>query len=593
VPCEDIVREEDTQFIIATAAVGKGKYNFSELFLNKTNIKDYVFLDNLNCNDSETFLDCLNKNNQTIKAYSLYLDGEYSQEELERKIKYVMSGSYVNVPKYDILVYKPESIQNLDLYNKQPCENTGALTTPAPLQLDNLNDYKTKAVEIDFVAAQGLYIQRSDDDGDVYIESFSISTQVIILKRDSNGNLIKVKDEVVTLTGSSAIPIRRTFRFELDEAGQYYIQFKNLTKNDSSCEGKKTDSQRTKAGSVVIENVKSILTTTNKFRFDDTTLLVFKLLINESLGQQNSLKISVKANRVGLSKLKDVVPYIYNKSKLPNLTNSFQLNDEVNVKLDSKKSVYDWLTNLLRPRFYYIKPTLSGFEIEKFRDNKPVVAVFDTNNIKKGSLKFTASPLVDFSYDCYEGVYYAENGEKMSEFYPVRGYYPQKIDVFGLNNQNDVAAYLRMLWYQKIKENESCELVTTLEGLTVELGDRVKILDIYDNDFIFNSKILDITNNKIFVLDDFEHIYNQEESYFLLVKSGEKIESFSIIGVNRKEIELDRNIDIELEGANFVILKNEGSFKDFYVKEISPQDKNEVKLKLLKYSDEPYTHIPA
>jgi hypothetical protein len=590
-----------TQYIHSFAIIGQGHYDITNVLINEEDVRSALMNSKTKCITKKNFLNCFNTSQNSLNINKYYLNGTYTAEQMEQI--FGDKFGYVQV----------KNINNVDLWTEQKCSDlTGStggglagLLDPAEddlgLKTTNLiyiskKDTKIKSILINYSAPNGLYGQLVGKKG-TSITTVTFKVAALLYWDNGRGSMEMFKAELLEVTGRTKTPIRKTMEVEIPTHMQekdIYIKFRLLTNKKqalySDCDTYLSENSHTRQGSLVINNVYAKYLDNKLYQFKDVTAIKTTIAATEKLNRFNNLKIKTIVKREGLNNLLDVFNYVAEQGRLPFLFNNVNINgtEKFDAAFYNKQNIYSAIKALSNANGLEIYPTLRGLEIKKFKTNQPVRAVFNSSNIKKGSLKLQFVTLNTINADGAECVYYTKTGIKKTVKYPSNCFKPKQVVLKGSTLQED-AEKMAAFVYNKLKWETGLNVTftTSANGFAAEVGDKILVQNFNGFDEMFGSVAIEQVGKKVTILSSLPKVITDSDNYKLLFTRGEEVVTLSVANGNKNEIELAEDVQIPL-GSNVIITRETSGFLECRVKSVKLKNKNEVEVNAVNYTDLPY-----
>jgi len=375
---------------------------------------------------------------------------------------------------------------------------------------------------------------------------------------------------------------RWTEKYNLPNGSGWYIQFRNGT-----IPGDLTDQI---VNNFTIDRVKG-LSSTSVVGTQGLTYLIFRIKTGEVFKSNTNLKIGIKATRRGLTRMNDVVNYIwkssgYNFLELAN-TNELLSKYQVHGAMDASAPLYEQINRVLRAQELYLIPTISGFKVREDLIRHNLTYNFDKANIIKDSIDISYINYNKAINDGYKAIYIDYLGEKQEEVYPYNAYHPKEQIIFGIRDQAIARRRARIGYQRMIGQSKTIKIKTEKEGYIPELGDKIGITENHISDTFVSNQIG--YNGNVIHLD--KEILLKGNDYVSIKSELEDSE------VRRKVLTAPgytRKIVIEGYRPNhhktaFVIGVERELYRHYLVKEINPSDTGELEITCLIYNERVYS----
>lgn len=565
--------EGNEEIVYLSTVVGVGEYYFNEMYINKTPVQDIVFDNNRTCDgvNQDKVLNCISPNNDILKVYR-FTPYDNSLDGVDSKYRYIIK--------------ECEAMDNFDLFSyslvynyitTHVYHNTNLATLPASLN----NDFKIDKIEID-ISCQSLYL--TDDEGDKH--STFIGFAYKVFKYDEFGNKITVKQGEKTLNGLYTQPQRRTFELDLPLSEGYFIELYDRSYYNED---------KNVVNNWKIDRIKA-LSPDYSIRTDNVTYAIFRLQSGTSaFNSLNKMNIGLKVERKGLTKMNDVVNYIWDQSgyNFLELSDSQELMSRFDVHgaIDSQDSLINQINKILKPQQLNLLPTLNGLKIKLDWINDVKTYVFDKSNIVRDTLEIQYKSYDTSINDGFKTTYFDIDGEKQSYTFPANSTNPRETIAFGIRDNTDAERMSRVGYQKTVASNKMITFETDLRGMIPDLEDKIGVAEYYIND-TGSSNIMTYNGLKL-ILE--KEVYLDGGEYAIIKNENLSIDSTYLI-IN-SEVGFVR--EIELEGFNpatlgntkaaVIIGKEQSMLKEYIVKEINQKTKSTVEIKAQNYSEEVFT----
>ena len=463
-----------------------------------------------------------------------------------------------------------------------------------------INDRFTKIdkIEVD-ISFQGLYTTTDSGGFASQTQYLQITIQQIDDNENDIGGAIIYNKNV---TGNSKKVYRLTEEIEVPP-GRYKVKIKR----NSASSG--TDAKV--ADNFTVDRIKGFLVEDNDMfnllSEQDLTAIVFKIKSSASVSAAGSLKINVSCTRKATingvyrqtTSLRDVIYDIWNNSNyglgesLEKLDIRADLNENCNVIFDKQKNGVNTIKELLQGFGYLFYPSESQFVIRKDEAQEITYFNFNDLNSKNSSYKFTIQNEDEFG----DGVRisYIKDGEyKLSDFtYPTYANYPKDITLIGVSD-SEIATEMAMYFYKRQKnKGKILQIETELEGLTVELTNKVSYTSSYlDSNYAVVAESLE--GRVLTLKDNIELKAGIDYALYFFDKEGKRTDTYYLEVLTEDTFSnifnLATDYGMDFSEQKMCIIGIEDSFTDYYtVEEIEyTEEEDKVKLTLLQYDESIY-----
>lgn len=387
-------------------------------------------------------------------------------------------------------------------------ENVATSTEVANQELAKANDsagfvaackpgQKGQVFQVDFVCPNGLYIV-STDPGDV--RSYSVSITVSWVELDDNDNQVgSVFTQSVTLSTSApgttdnivlTSPVRRTFTITANRSARWAVRVLRTTNPTRPQKGQ---------SQIVWTGLKLMLDYPATPVYGNVTLLACRIKASNGLASDAAVRVRVKATRrlppptggteaqsnSGADAFADVyVNTVYGAARpaaeldtatmttLRTTWASYQFNYVFRDRI----TVWEALRTITTP--FGAEPLPVGQVMSVAQDGVKSVrsALFTDANIIAGTMDVGYSFDEEGAADGVEIEYLDPKDFRQSyALWPANSVRPDRFTVPGITSATHAAEYARLTWQRSQSQRKRITFETELEGLILQLGDRIGV----------------------------------------------------------------------------------------------------------------------
>ena len=607
-----------------TTTIGIGEYTIDQMFLNRDNANKVLLnptdVNNNTCNKAATYTDLkwfeikdlipVVPPSQTQSELNAALCDGYSKNGVLDCLN--IKQNYVNIyhafgdvkdfsiipdQRFSTYKYLVNELVDFSNYSVQDFERTKYVELHPDDEdakhLKRARGYSTKGARLDFLhPINGFEIDISTPDGIYRIDKGGlisgpksvptyISFKMCCYQLDENGNEINMIKNTFWKSMETGKKQRWTYRYSLPEGEGWYIKLSNNT-DYPELDGE------TIVNGFQIDRIKGLSTYT-AVNTKDITYALIRVKIGDIFDGTSNIKFSLKVTRKGLTKMNDVINYIwesggYNYLELSQ-TNDLLSKFEVHGAMDAAAPIYEQINRILRAQELYLIPTINGFKVREDLERDNLTYVFDKSNIIKSSLDVSYINYNKKINDGYRAVYIDDLGIKQDVVYPLDAYYPQEQILFGVKDKTIAEKRAKIGYQRMLGQNKTIKFKTEKEGYIPELGDKVGVAEYYLSDTSTATKIsytgqtIHLDKQILLTGDDYVSIKNtvEDPQNYRKITTGP--------GYTR---------DIEIEGyfpndeiTAFIVGKERKLLKEYLVKEISPSSDG-ISLTCIIYNKEIY-----
>jgi hypothetical protein len=356
---------------------------------------------------------------------------------------------------------------------------------------------KGSRFQIDLICPSGLFfVDANNDDIDPYSRDFRVDWQ----EMDDNDNQIgTVYSQTVTMSTFApnvtnravlASPVRRTFTITAVKSARWAVK---VTRLDAAPRPQKGNSLTVWAGlKLIVDNAATPV-------YGNVTLLAARIKASRGLGTDAAIRIRVKATRrlppptggtealstSGADAFADVyVNTVYGaarpRSELDTATLTSLRSDwgsyQFNYVFRERITVWDALRTITTP--FGAEPLPVGAVMSVAQDKVKSVRsmLFTDANIIAGSMTVTYSFDEEGAADGVEIEYLDPKDFRQSyATWPTNALIPDKFTVPGITSATHAAEYARLTWQRSQLQRKRITFDTELEGLILQLGDRIGV----------------------------------------------------------------------------------------------------------------------
>lgn len=356
---------------------------------------------------------------------------------------------------------------------------------------------KGSKFQIDMICPNGLFFVNA---GDGEIQSYSCNFRVDWQEIDDNDNQIgAVYTQTITMSSAApsvtnravlASPMRRTFTVTAAKSARWAVK---ITRLDAARAPQKGNSLTVWAGlKLIADNVSGTV-------YGNVTLLAVRVKASRGLGSDAAARVRVKASRrlqrptggaesastSGADAFADAyINTVYGaarpRSELDTATltslRSSWTGYQFNYVFRERITLWDALRTITIP--FGAEPLPIGAVMSVAQDQvKPVrSALFTDANIIAGSLNVGYSFDEEGAADGVEIEYLDPKDFRQSyTTYPTNAARPDRFTLPGVTNATHAAEYARLTWQRSQSQRKRVTFDTELEGLILQLGDRIGI----------------------------------------------------------------------------------------------------------------------
>jgi hypothetical protein len=356
---------------------------------------------------------------------------------------------------------------------------------------------KGRVFQVDFVCPNGLYFVTTDP-GDV--RSYSVNITVSWVELDDDDNQIgSTFTQVVTLSTSApgtndnivlTSPVRRTFTITASKSARWAVRVLRTTNPTRPQKGQ---------SQIVWTGLKLMLDYPTTPVYGNVTLIACRIKASNGVGTDAAVRVRVKASRrlppptggtealstSGADAFADVyVNAVYGaarpRSELDTATLTSLRASWSGYQFDhvfrERITVWDALRTITTP--FGAEPLPVGAVMSVAQDKVKSVRsmLFTDANIIAGSMNVAYSFDEEGAADGVEIEYLDPKDFRQSyATWPTTALIPDKFMVPGITNATHAAEYARLTWQRSQSQRKRITFDTELEGLILQLGDRIGV----------------------------------------------------------------------------------------------------------------------
>lgn len=425
-----------------------------------------------------------------VHADEIYIeDSQINSFGTDYQIEVLQPGTSPTL--FPTAVFNSTEVNGQELTGQAPSASFGPFPLNPPETLIN-------KIAFDFVLARGIYYL--NDKGEYGARSMTFSTFATPINNLGVPTGAAMLLGTHTISGASATPIRRTYKYDITPGRYAVTAFRNTVKN--------TDSRV--ANDLSWSGARGYSSTS--IDYGNVTMLAVKLKATNTISSQSSRKINCIAQRIlqvpvfnnttGAYDLSSpvetssiawaiadmcraeygakVAETRYNIAQLTALNAVYQSRgDTFNAIFDSTQTFWDALSMTCRTG--RARPYIQGGMIHFTRDSLQSLptALFNGRNIVKGSFKLTYIMNSEDTADCVDVEYFDELLWKprivrasLDEGAPVK---PAKVKAFGITNRAQAYREGMNIAAANRYRRKEVAFETELEGHIPSLGDLIAV----------------------------------------------------------------------------------------------------------------------
>lgn len=503
-------------------------------------------------------------------------------------------------------------VTSLEVSNQElptPGTSAGYFATCKPGQ-------KGSRFQLDFTCPSGMYFVDANNDD---IDPYAVDLTVNWVELDDNDNQIgtvysttvNISTFAPNVTNNAVLnsPVRRTFTITAAKSARWAVK---ITRVSATAKPQKGASQ------VIWSGLKLILDNVAGTVYGNVTLLVARIKASRGLGTDAAVRVRVKATRrltpptggteaqstSGADAFSDVyVNAVYGAARPRSELDTTTLTSlrtkwasyQFNYVFRDRITVWEALRTITTP--FAAEPLPLGAIMSVAQDGRKSVrsALFTDANIVAGSLNVTYSFDEEGAADGVEIEYLDPKDFRQSyALYPSISTRPDRFVLPGVTNATHAMEYATLTHKRTIYQRKRVSFDTELEGLLLQLGDRIGIA--HNVPKWGDSGLVLAVDGRTLVVDHDLDWTGGAKQILLRKPDGSVTDAITVTqGAAANMIVLPStapttiNWDNDYEYTSFAFGTSTTLVRDFLVTAVTPTGENTVTVEAINYNQDVYT----